>query len=116
MKRGHGTIEGALRKRSLIREVNERIRDLNGAWGTVATSYAVLCECTRLECAQRVHVPTDVYEGVRIDGDRFVVAPEHEHGRIEHVVAEDASYRVVRLRPDLRPASLVAAPVEAPAA
>ena len=84
-------------KRALSREVNERIRAVNASFGVVPTTFEVICECERGDCLERLEVPSAVYDEIRSELDRFVVAPGHEGE--ERVVAEDAAYRIVALPP-----------------
>jgi hypothetical protein len=76
-------------KRTLLREVNERIRELSRA----TDSYAVVCECGGPTCVSRVALPSQVYEELRGSRQRFVVAPGHEEP--ERVVATNDGYRIV---------------------
>jgi hypothetical protein len=70
--------EAALRKRTLFREVNERIRELSRRFGGAPSNYEFFCECTRLDCVLRVEIPGGVYDEIVADGERFVVAEGHE--------------------------------------
>jgi hypothetical protein len=87
-----------LPRRSLLREVNERIHEVNGGFmrlGGIPDWVDVFCECGRTACLERVRVPSGLYEDIRNDEGHFLVAPGHEHG--ERVVADDRLYRVVVL-------------------
>jgi hypothetical protein len=83
-----------VRHRLLLREVNDRIRELNASFGTKSGSYELICECAREECAQRIKVHASVYERARNKPGRFVAAPGtlfvvadgHEFDEIEGVV------------------------------
>jgi hypothetical protein len=87
--------------RSLFREVNERIRDVNETFSLRSGSYELVCECDACSCMTRVDVPRDVYETVRLSADRFLVIAGHEHE--DRVVDGTDAYSVV--------ATAVAAPV-----
>jgi len=76
-------------KRTLLREVNERIRELSRA----TDSYAVVCECGGPTCVNRVALRSEVYEEVRTGQQRFVVAPGHEQPH--DVVVTNDGYRIV---------------------
>jgi hypothetical protein len=81
--------------------VNDRIREVNASFGAGSPSDQILlCECERADCAERVEVPADVYEVVRSEGHRFVVAPGHEHPGQDQVVAGAPKYLIVALRPE----------------
>jgi hypothetical protein len=71
-------IEADLRKRTLFREVNERIRDLSRRFGGAPSNYEFFCECTRPDCLLRVEIPSGVYDEIVAGGKRFVVAEGHE--------------------------------------
>ena len=87
-------------RRPLFREVNDRIREVNASFGPGSPPHEILlCECGRDACAERLEVPTDVYEVVRREAHRFVVAPGHEEPGGEEIVAGAPSYLVVALRP-----------------
>jgi hypothetical protein len=80
-------------QRALFREVNERLRHLNTMLGLRDGSYDIVCECEDGECLQRVKVPVGVYDAVRDDPSRFVVAPGHEGGA--PVESGGETYRVI---------------------
>lgn len=89
------------KRRALLREVNEQIRQTDGALPGDPASYILLCECEDADCLQRFEVPAALYAEVRSDGDRFIVVAGHEDGDVERVVASDG-YSVVRVRPAAR--------------
>lgn len=76
-----------------FREVNERIAELGERQGQPV---GFVCECDRIECAERVEVGADEYEAVRAHGDRFIVAPGHERPEYEVVIHERRRYLVVK--------------------
>jgi hypothetical protein len=82
-------------RRSLFRQVNERIRAVSAESGRAAGGYEILCECAERDCIGSVLVPIDVYEDVRRDQRLYVVAAGHERQELERVVAGDDTYRVV---------------------
>jgi hypothetical protein len=73
--------------------VNERIARLNTSLAFGGGTYDIVCECSRVECAETLAVPATVFEDVRGDGRRFLVRPGHEEA--ERVVAAAPSYSVV---------------------
>lgn len=79
--------------RSLFREVNDRVRDVNHVLQLRPSTYDLVCECTRPECKERLPVPDEVYEALRLEDDRFVVALGHEDQ--DRVVVSTDSYSVV---------------------
>lgn len=81
--------------------MNERIRDVNASFGPAGPiNEILLCECDRSDCSARLEVPADVYEVVRNEGHRFLVAPGHEESAAEDVVAGAPGYLVVAMRPE----------------
>jgi hypothetical protein len=99
---GEGSAINIVRKRrALLREVNEQIRQTNGSLPGAPASYIVLCECERADCLKRLEVPADLYAEVRNDRERFLVLEGHEDDDVERVVASDG-YSVVRVRPAAR--------------
>jgi hypothetical protein len=71
-------VEASFRKRTLFREVNERIRELSRRFGGGPGNYEFFCECTRRDCLLRVEIPGGVYDEIVAAGERFVVAQGHE--------------------------------------
>ncbi len=94
------------RNEALFREVNERIAQLGEraqAWSPDGT-VEFLCECGEEGgCGQRVRVPTEVYERVRSQDDRFVVRSGHETLEIELAVEWTDEYVVVEKLPAAEP-------------
>lgn len=89
------------KKRPLFREVNERIRQVSFSFGPESRGNEILlCECSRPDCDVRLEVPPDVYDVVRSEGHRYVVAPGHEEPDAEEVVAGAPTYVVVAMRPE----------------
>ena len=90
---------------ALYRAVNERIEGLNEAFGMVAETMTVVCECGDIECAQQIQVSIPEYEHVRSDPTLFVVVPGHEVEDVEDVVEDAGRFHVVRKHPG-KPARL----------
>jgi hypothetical protein len=84
---------------ALYRSVNERIEDLNEAFGMVSESMTVVCECGKLECTQQIELEIPVFERVRADSALFIVVPGHELPDVEHVVERTETFNVVRKEP-----------------
>jgi hypothetical protein len=80
---------------ALFREVNERIENLAEEFGVAAGSITVVCECGDGTCTERLEVEKAVYERVRSDAHRFLVAPDHELPDVETVVERLGSCVVV---------------------
>jgi hypothetical protein len=64
-------------QRLLLREVNERIREISISFGLASGSFELICECARGECFQRIDVPAWMYEQARREPGRCVVAASH---------------------------------------
>ena len=90
---------------ALLREVNERIRDVGKRLQVLPDNEELdfRCECGRPECDEFLHMKASDYQRVRADNDRFAVLPRHEDAKIERVVAQGAGYLVVDKRPEVEP-------------
>jgi hypothetical protein len=75
--------------------VNERIREINAGLGDSPESSEVYCECGRLDCLERLEVPSELYERVRRDEGLFVVRTGHEPIGEARVAAVGDTYRVI---------------------
>lgn len=95
--------ERAARNQALFRSVNEKMQDLNEAFGELAGTYAVVCECADTGCIETLEIAPDAYAAVREGASRFVVLPGHVAPELERVVAELPGYVVVE---PLAPADL----------
>jgi hypothetical protein len=84
---------------ALYRTINERIEDLNQAFGTVTETMAVICECGMLECTAQIELDVPTYERVRSDPTWFVVLPGHEIAGVETIVEENDGFYVIRKDP-----------------
>jgi hypothetical protein len=84
---------------ALYREVNERIEEINDAFGTISGVFDVRCECGSLECMEQVTIPREVYEQVRTNAARFIIKPGHEFSEAEHVVEHHELYVIVHKDP-----------------
>ena len=73
-----------------FRAVNERVEQL-----TECAEGEFVCECVRLDCAERLIVPVEEYERARSHGDRFIVAAGHEDRRFERVIDQGRGWLVV---------------------
>lgn len=80
---------------ALYRSINERIEDLNEAFGTLSGSMTVVCECGDGVCAEQIEVPVATYESVRSEPTHFIIRPGHEIVEVETVVEEHDGFHVV---------------------
>jgi hypothetical protein len=84
------------KRRNLLREVNDQIRNLNARFGVQDSTLLLLCECERPECLERIEVPTLLYDELREDRERFVVLSGHEDSDVERITASPDGYSIVR--------------------
>jgi hypothetical protein len=82
-----------------FRVANDRM----AGWEEVPPDQAALffCECSSLECREKVPLTRDEYEGIRGSSEQFVVVPGHEVDDLEEVVDELGGRNVI-----LKPASV----------
>ena len=80
---------------TLAREVNERVEAVAHQFGP-EVPYEFVCECANADCTFRLKLPISVYETIRSDPKQFVVLPLHFTPEVEHLVAEEDSYWIVR--------------------
>lgn len=84
---------------AIYRSINEKIEDLNLAFGMVTESMGIVCECGRLECTQQINLDIATYERVRSDPTLFVVVPGHEILDVESIVEPHESFSIIRKNP-----------------
>jgi hypothetical protein len=89
--------------RFVVREVNGAISELEERFGRNG-HVPVLCECGTDGCLQRLRVPSSVYDEIRADTQRFVVARGHEAQGRDRVLAGEADFFVVAPRTAAGPA------------
>jgi hypothetical protein len=94
------------RNEGLLREVNERIEEIDKAQEDKGTAAVLefLCECGSAGgCDQVVEMTIPEYEDVRSQDDRFAVCPGHELDELEKVVKRSDRFLVVDKRPAAEP-------------
>jgi hypothetical protein len=103
-------LERQARNEALIREVNERIEQIDKAVAPEDGSlrFEFLCECGEgeggdLRCAERIEMTVAEYEEVRQQADRFALLPGHETQELEHVVRRTERYLIVDKKPAAEP-------------
>lgn len=81
-----------------FRDVNERVveevKDLAGE----QAAFNILCECSSLQCAQRIVITPAEYELLHEDPKQFIVALGHVEYEIEDSVTRTDRYEVVLKR------------------
>ena len=82
------------RNEALFRAVNERIEAVSQ---TIPAYEAMefLCECDRADCRGNVNVTRTEYEAVRAVPTHFIVLPNHQDARIEHIAFANERFLVV---------------------
>ena len=86
--------ERVARNEIAFREVNERIEESHSRFGAEGRQ-EFLCECGHAECAERILLTLDEYEGVRADGRRFALVGGHEILGVERIVERADRFVIV---------------------
>ena len=85
-----------LRNEDRFRQTNEGIEHLTPP---SAATIQIFCECADPKCLRLLEVSHDVYQAVRADPLRFMVARSHELPKFEDVVTDEGSYLIVEKHP-----------------
>jgi hypothetical protein len=83
------------RNEALFREVNERIEAVSQSVPPEDEAMEFLCECDRPDCRQKVNATRAEYETVRAVPTHFVVLPDHQDPRVEHIAFANERFLVV---------------------
>ncbi len=84
------------RNEAIFRAVNEKIEDVNLAFGEVSDRMQLVCECGNAQCVEPIELTLQAYESLRSDSALFAVVPGHELPEAEDVVERHEGYAVVR--------------------
>jgi len=57
---------------------------------------AFLCECSRLDCRERIHLTPSRFDRIHRDSEAFVLVPGHEMPEVERIVDQEGDYLIVR--------------------
>jgi hypothetical protein len=79
---------------AIFRNVNERIAETSERFHSDAAEF--VCECSDRACTDRVEAPLEKYEEIRGEATHFLLAPGHEHKRVERVLEQKRGYTVVK--------------------
>jgi len=79
----------------MYRQVNERIEEVNEAFGEISGEFLVVCECSNPVCAEQIALSRQTYEETRANPAQFIVRPGHQVADVEEIVATEAEYMVV---------------------
>jgi hypothetical protein len=101
-------LERKARNEALMREVNERIAEVDktaadASFAPEETFFEFLCECggdgeSRGGCDEHVRMTIPEYEHVRSQNDRFAVYPGHENETLEWVAMRNERFVLVDKR------------------
>jgi hypothetical protein len=80
---------------AIARQVNEQVEQLGERWNTPDEPLELLCECSRAECTQRLHVSLAEYRAVRDNDARFMLVDDHVDTEIERRVDQVGDATVV---------------------
>jgi len=73
------------RNETMARDVNERFGFRR-----------FTCECGDANCETVIEIPLAIYQSIRADDRRFLVAPGHEMPEMEDLIVRHADWAVVR--------------------
>jgi hypothetical protein len=93
-RRADGADHSGNRHQALLREVNERIEELNGNWESEGED-GILCECGHPRCVEKIEITAAAYERVRCFPTHFLVKPGHAMAGSERIVERTDGYFVV---------------------
>jgi 5-bromo-4-chloroindolyl phosphate hydrolysis protein len=88
----------AARNQAMFRAINEKLREVNAALGSVSESYVIACECADLACIETLSISPAAYETIRSHPNRFAVREGHVYEDVEDVISVDGGYAVVEKR------------------
>src|SRR5262245_8047432 len=57
---------------------------------------AFLCECSRLDCRERIEMTPSRFDRIHRDADLFILIPGHELLEVERVVDQEGDALIVR--------------------
>jgi hypothetical protein len=83
------------RNEEIFRRVNEQIEQVNQAFGAVAGSMTLVCECADVACIEQIEVTPDEYTRLRSNPTLFAIKPGHEIPDVENVIERLDRYWVV---------------------
>jgi hypothetical protein len=81
--------------RTLFRQVNERVLDVNSSLGPTARIADFVCECRDPECSERLTLSISQFHAVRSRPRRHIVRPGHVAPAYEHTVEAYKGFSVV---------------------
>ena len=89
------------RTEALFRDVNERIAETAGRFGSEDAAF--VCECDNASCTHRIQTTIEAYDEVRGDPAQFIVADDHVNDDVERVVERTQDFTLVeKVKPLVR--------------
>jgi hypothetical protein len=85
----------AARNQSTFRAANEKLHAIEAAFGEIARTYVIACECADVTCIRTIEIEAAGYRDVRASPRRFAVLPGHVYPDVEIMVSEFDDYAVV---------------------
>jgi hypothetical protein len=85
----------AARNEALFRRVNERVEDINKAFEPILGETDFFCECSDIECMEKIRMSLADYEALRQASRHFAVKPGHEDPATERALEERVGYVIV---------------------
>src|SRR5947208_12220933 len=82
---------------ALFRELNERHQERSQLL-TGDDTLDIYCECSNINCTQRIIVSQDEYRLARSDPRQCIVVPGHDRDQIEEIVLDNERFQIVRKR------------------
>ena len=55
-----------------------------------------LCECSHLDCRERIHLRPSRFDRIHRDPDVFILVPGHEIPEVERIVDQEGDFLIVR--------------------
>lgn len=88
---------------ALLRSRNEKAKNMIGHLISKDEKIEFYCECSDLECRERIVLSGKTYEELHEEKRDFIIRKGHDDSNIEDVIGENGSFCVVRkhLEPEL---------------
>ena len=94
-----GRVKRLAANEAWFREINERIEANALEHGADAHIYEFICECSNIDCVERIRMSLADYEQVRAHPARFALVAGHDEPEIETVVRRDGFWIVEKQGP-----------------
>src|SRR6478672_10601658 len=78
------------RMRSSVQEIRREMDEDPDA------PFGFFCECSALDCRERILIAPSRLREIHRDSDRFVILPGHELPEVERIVDQEGGYLIVR--------------------